>query len=167
MLATIGNLLLPPHARQVFPIAKSCKDKIRRRSFQPAQTEPRGCRSLKRSGSSGPALNATAIRRAAEIGLIARRRNGRRSRSAVTDGFCLFDANGDCVAGDGYSVSPDEVIPFCERVPSQQTDRYPGRLTPPARETPGLSGRPPGHQPARQDPRWHAVTTLIPSPWAP
>ena len=85
-------------------------------------------------------LNATAIRRAAEIGLVARRRNGRRPKWADTDGFCLFDANGDCVAGDGYSMRPDEVIAFCERVPSQQTDPYPGRLTPQARETPGLSG---------------------------
>lgn len=54
---------------------------------------------------------------AAKVGLVATRPRGRRADRVAPLGFCLLDEDGNCIAGEGYSMSADEVIAFCERIP--------------------------------------------------
>ena len=54
---------------------------------------------------------------AAKVGLVAARPRGRRAEVVADRGFCLLDEGGNCVAGEGYSMSAEEVIAFCERIP--------------------------------------------------
>ncbi len=69
------------------------------------------------SAEASRRLRATAIRRAAKVGLTASRRRGRRVGPETPQGFHLLDETGNCIAGEGYSMSAEEVIAFCERIP--------------------------------------------------
>ena len=58
-----------------------------------------------------------ARRSAAKVGVIARRARGRRAREGSTKGFRLLDRDGNCIAGDDYSLTAADVVEFCRRVP--------------------------------------------------
>lgn len=62
-------------------------------------------------------LDEQARRLAKKVGLRARRLLGRRAASERGQGFGLFDGEGNCVAGDGYTMSVEDVIKFCNRIP--------------------------------------------------
>jgi hypothetical protein len=61
-------------------------------------------------------MGAIARYAAAKVGLIAARPRGRR-RPDAPRGFSVFDKTGSCIAGHGYTMSAQEVIDFCERLP--------------------------------------------------
>ena len=62
-------------------------------------------------------LDDKARREAIKVGLVALRARGRRASTAVPGGFRLLDRDGNCVAGDNYELSAEDVINFCNRIP--------------------------------------------------
>ena len=62
-------------------------------------------------------LDDKARREALKVGLTALRARGRRAKPAVLGGFRLLDRDGNCVAGDDYDLSAEDVIRFCNRIP--------------------------------------------------
>ena len=62
-------------------------------------------------------LDDKARREAVKVGLTALRARGRRAISATLGGFRLLDREGNCVAGDNYELSAEDVIRFCNRIP--------------------------------------------------
>lgn len=62
-------------------------------------------------------LDDKARREAVKVGLTALRARGRRSATATPGGFRLLDRDGNCVAGDNYDLSAEDVIRFCNRIP--------------------------------------------------
>lgn len=62
-------------------------------------------------------LDDKARREAVKIGLIALRARGRRAANGKPGGFRLLDRDGICVAGEGYELSAQDVIEFCNRIP--------------------------------------------------
>ena len=69
--------------------------------------------SIEESRRLGPLVRS----RAAKVGLVATRLHGRQVKPGAPTGFCLLDQTGSCIAGEGYSMTADEVINFCERIP--------------------------------------------------
>lgn len=62
-------------------------------------------------------LDDKARREALKVGLTALRARGRRATSGMPSGFRLLDRDGNCIAGEGYEMSAEEVIEFCNRIP--------------------------------------------------
>jgi hypothetical protein len=62
-------------------------------------------------------LDDKARREAIKVGLVALRARGRRASTAVPGGFRLLDRDGNCVAGDNYELTAEDVINFCNRIP--------------------------------------------------
>ena len=62
-------------------------------------------------------LDDKARREAIKVGLTALRARGRRAKPAILGGFRLLDREGNCVAGDNYDLSAEDVIKFCNRIP--------------------------------------------------
>jgi hypothetical protein len=63
-------------------------------------------------------LDDAARRSAAKLGIIARRARGRKFNGVpLPNGFRLLDAEGNCIAGEDYSLSAEDVIEFCRQVP--------------------------------------------------
>ncbi len=62
-------------------------------------------------------LDDKARREAVKVGLTALRARGRRATTAIPGGFRLLDRDGNCVAGDNYELSAEDVIRFCNRIP--------------------------------------------------
>jgi hypothetical protein len=62
-------------------------------------------------------LDDKARREAIKVGLTALRARGRRATTALPGGFRLLDRDGNCVAGDDYDLSAEDVIKFCNRIP--------------------------------------------------
>ncbi len=71
--------------------------------------------------TANPSLDSKARLAAGKAGLVAQRQRGRQAARASGDprsrGFCLLDPEGNCVAGDGYTLSAEDVIRYCERIP--------------------------------------------------
>ena len=62
-------------------------------------------------------LDDKARREAIKVGLVALRARGRRASTAAPGGFRLLDRDGNCVAGDNYELTAEDVINFCNRIP--------------------------------------------------
>lgn len=62
-------------------------------------------------------LDDKARREAIKVGLTALRARGRRATTAIPGGFRLLDRDGNCVAGDNYELSAEDVIKFCNCIP--------------------------------------------------
>ena len=62
-------------------------------------------------------LDDKARREAIKVGLTALRARGRRASTAAPGGFRLLDRDGNCVAGDNYELSAEDVINFCNCIP--------------------------------------------------
>jgi hypothetical protein len=62
-------------------------------------------------------LEDKARREAIKVGLTALRARGRRATAGLPGGFRLLDREGNCVAGEGYELSAEEVIEYCNRIP--------------------------------------------------
>ena len=62
-------------------------------------------------------LDDKARREALKVGLTALRARGRRATPGMPGGFRLLDRDGNCVAGEDYQLSAQEVIEFCNRIP--------------------------------------------------
>jgi hypothetical protein len=62
-------------------------------------------------------LDDKARREAIKVGLVALRARGRRATAALPGGFRLLDRDGNCVAGDNYELSAEDVIKFCNCIP--------------------------------------------------
>ena len=62
-------------------------------------------------------LDDKARREALKVGLTALRARGRRAATALAGGFRLLDRDGNCVAGENFDLSAQEVIEFCNRIP--------------------------------------------------
>lgn len=62
-------------------------------------------------------LDDKARREAIKVGLVALRARGRRATTALPGGFRLLDRDGNCVAGDNYELSAEDVIKFCNCIP--------------------------------------------------
>ncbi len=62
-------------------------------------------------------LDDKARREAIKVGLVALRARGRRATTALPGGFRLLDRDGNCVAGDNYELTAEDVIKFCNRIP--------------------------------------------------
>lgn len=63
-------------------------------------------------------LDDAARRSAAKLGITARRARGRKpSEVTLSKGFRLLDPEGNCIAGEDYSLSAEDVIEYCREVP--------------------------------------------------
>jgi hypothetical protein len=72
---------------------------------------------LKNTGELPRRLDDKARREAIKVGLVALRARGRRATTAIPGGFRLLDRDGNCVAGDNYDLSAEDVIKFCNCIP--------------------------------------------------
>jgi len=73
--------------------------------------------SLKASDELPRRLDDKARREAIKVGLTALRARGRRATTAIPGGFRLLDRDGNCVAGDNYELTAEDVIKFCNCIP--------------------------------------------------
>ena len=71
----------------------------------------------KSTGDLPRRLDDKARREAIKVGLVALRARGRRATPALPGGFRLLDRDGNCVAGDNYELSAEDVIKFCNCIP--------------------------------------------------
>ena len=62
-------------------------------------------------------LDDKARREALKVGLTALRARGRRAAASLPGGFRLLDRDGNCIAGENYDLSAEQVIEFCNRIP--------------------------------------------------
>jgi hypothetical protein len=97
---------MPPTAPDLVPVESAADTSAREVSTPAPETADQPRR-----------LDDKARREAIKVGLTALRARGRRATTALPGGFRLLDRDGNCVAGDDYDLSAEDVIKFCNRIP--------------------------------------------------